>query len=141
VDETAICRGRLISNPSSTIGTVAGTTWMIGIIDEEREIRDFIVKIVPNRQINTIASFFENINPGTRIKSDGYPSYPDACSINNFEHVIVNHCEVFTNELGDHTNIIENLWSHFKTELRKRHGIMRNNMEDFITEFCWKRKN
>jgi hypothetical protein len=142
VDETAVCRGRLITNPSTLIDEITGTTWMIGIIEESPLNRDFLIQIVPNRRISTISNFFnDNINHGTIIKSNEYPSYPSACQENNLDHVIVNHNEGFINEFGDHTNIIENLWSHFKTEMRTRHGIMRNHMEDFVLEFSWKRKN
>jgi hypothetical protein len=34
VDETAICRSKIILNPTSTIDNIAGTQWMIGIIEE-----------------------------------------------------------------------------------------------------------
>ena len=32
--------------------------------------------------------------------------------------------KVFKNSDGDHTNIIENLWTNLKTETRSRHEIL-----------------
>lgn len=58
----------------------------------------------------------------------------------NSTHEIVNHSEGFRNEEGNTTNKIKNLWSHLKSELRTRRGIMRVRLEDFIYEFQFKRK-
>lgn len=79
--------------------------------------------------------FLRNILPNSIIKSDGYPSYPRAIQNSLCTHISINHSEGFTNEFGDHTNMIENIWSHFKTELRTRRGVMLENMSDFAREF------
>ncbi len=110
-------------------------------MDDRNNRREFIIEIIPNRSINTITKFFrDNVEAGTTIKSDGYPSYPRACSNNSLNHIVINHTEGFINEFGDHTNIIENLWSHFKTEMRTKRGIIRHNIPDFVVEFQWRKK-
>jgi hypothetical protein len=35
-------------------------------------------------------------------------------------HLIVNHSLGFINENGDHTNQVENMWSHLKQDYHKR---------------------
>ena len=57
----------------------------------------------------------------------------------SFQHIIVNHTTGFPNENGDNTNAIENLWSHLKSELRLRHGVLRSEMQNFINEFAFRK--
>lgn len=141
VDETAVCRRRLVRNPSSELDEIRDTVWLIGIINENNfsEIR---LEVLPNRRIDTLTDFFQrNINPGSIIKSDGYPSYPQSVANINCFHVVVNHNNGFINVQGDHTNFIENIWSHFKTELRSKRGILYNNLSKYIVEFVWRKIN
>lgn len=141
IDETAICRGRLITNPSNAHDNIPNTTWLVGGVCETEE-REFFLKIVPSRTADILYEVFvDNILINTIIRTDGYPSYPS--SVRNFgsEHQIVLHTEGFTNSLGQHTNLIENFWTHLKTEMRSRYGIMRVKMEDFIEEFTFRKRN
>lgn len=140
VDETAVCRRGIITNPTSLEEEVRDTIWIIGIIEENsRELR---MEVLPDRRVNTFSDFFvRNLLPGTTIKSDGYPSYPQAVRNANCNHIVVNHSVGFTNENGDHTNLIENVWAHLKTELRTRRGVMLNNMKIFVKEFILMRRN
>lgn len=138
-DETAICDGMIISDPTHTVDNNPRTQWIIGIVEETEE-QKFIFKIVPNRQALTIANIFNtHLHPGTIVKTDGYPSYIPATRNSGFVHQIVNHNQGFVNENGVHTNLIENHWSHFKTMYRSRHGLQRENLENFIYEFIWKK--
>ena len=45
----------------------------------------------------------------------------------------------FVNEEGEHTNTIENLWSHLKSEIRKGRGVARANIDDFLIDFKLKK--
>jgi transposase-like protein len=140
VDETAICRGMIITNPTTTQDNIPNTQWLVGII-EESEKRPFIFKIVPNRTVETFISIFrKHVRPNSIIKTDGYPSYPSAVRAINCHHVVVNHSQGFINDDGEHTNLIENLWSHLKTEYRRRRGVRIVNMLDYLTEFEWRKK-
>ncbi|KAF9760741.1 hypothetical protein NGRA_3038 [Nosema granulosis] len=48
VDEIAICRGRIIRNPTSSYDNIPNVTWLVGVIEETPEQR-VIFKIVPDR--------------------------------------------------------------------------------------------
>ncbi|WUR04946.1 DDE-TNP-IS1595 domain-containing protein [Vairimorpha necatrix] len=117
-DETAICNGLIVSNPSSTLDSMPGIQWIIGGI-VEGNCREFVLELLPNRQSSTIEDFFRRrVKRGSIIITDGYPSYPSASRNFGNEHYIVNHSFGFINAEGDHTNNIENLWSHLKNEYR-----------------------
>lgn len=135
VDETAVCRRGIIRNPTSRADEIRDTVWLIGIIQEDNP-ENLRLEVLPNRTVETLTYFFSrNVLPNSIIKSDGYPSYPRAIQNSLCTHVMVNHSEGFTNADGDHTNMIENIWSHFKTELRTRRGVMLENMSSFACEF------
>ena len=74
LDETAICNGELISNPSSTLDNKPNVQWLVGGI-EGTNCRNFVLKLVPNRKVPTILDMFEEyVVPGSIIVTDGYPS-------------------------------------------------------------------
>ena len=78
VDETAVSRGRIITNPTHANDSERATTMLVGGIEETDEEIIFL-KIVPNRRINTIRHLFrEKINCGGIIWTDGYPTYPSS---------------------------------------------------------------
>ena len=52
-DETAICNGELIPNPSSTLDNKPNIQWLVGGV-EEGNCRNFVLKLVPNRKVPTI---------------------------------------------------------------------------------------
>jgi hypothetical protein len=140
IDETAVCRRGLVRNPTSTELVSRDTVWLLGLIQEDNH-ENLILEVLPDRTVSTLTDFFSrNVLPGSIIKSDGYPSYPRAIENSGCVHVIINHSLGFTNEQGDHTNLIENVWSHLKTELRTRRGVMLSNMKNFAREFVIFRK-
>lgn len=50
----------------------------MGIFDEEN-ISNFWSEFLPNRRVNSITEFLKrNLPPGSIIKRDGYPLYPQA---------------------------------------------------------------
>ncbi|KCZ79516.1 hypothetical protein H312_03089 [Anncaliia algerae PRA339] len=92
--------------------------------------------MIPNRKAETLAEIFSiYLKEGTILKTDGYPSYPNASAISNFEHKIVNHNKSFVAIDGTHTNLIECVWSHFKTLYRSKHGLYKHKLVNFIAEF------
>lgn len=137
VDETAVCHGNLPTAPSTMSDDFPGVTWLIGIIEvETQEIR---LETIKNRTKQTFASIFKKyIEEESIIVTDGHKSYPFAVSQVNGSHKIVNHSKGFTNEEGDNTNSIENIWSLLKLEIHKRKGILRSNFEEFLAEFLIK---
>jgi transposase-like protein len=132
VDETAICDGQIISNPSSSSDTLPNTQWILGGVVEGCSTM-FFVSLVPNRKSETILKeFIKYIQPGSIIVSDGYPSYPKAASQFGSIHEIVNHSVGFVNEDGAHTNQIENFWSHLKHDYSKRSGLLKDRIVPWL---------
>lgn len=141
LDETAICNGRIISDPSNEMDGLDGVQWIFGGVVKGRP-SELFMKLVPNRRKETILRVMrEFIKRNSIIVTDGYPSYPPA--VHDFEsvHIIVNHSEGFRNNDGYTTNYIENVWSHFKTEYRSRHGLPHSQIELFIEEFVFRKKH
>lgn len=140
IDETAICNGLIIKNPSSTLDTKNNVQWIIGGVDNSSK-KNFFLVLVPNRRAETIYDVFTRyIKKETVIITDGYPSYPAAVKKFGSIHKVVNHSIGFKNEEGFHTNGIENLWSHLKKTYRERAGINKKRIDLFLKEFEWKKK-
>lgn len=108
---------------------------------EENSPSNFLVCKIPNRKVQTLRSFIEKyVAPETIVCTDGYPSYPGAVGLLGMRHLVVNHTEGFVNANGDYTNNVENLWSHLKLELRRRNGVMRSNIDPFLSEFSVRKR-
>ena len=122
-DETAICNGELIHNPSSTLDNKLNVQWLLGGV-EEGNCKNFVLKLVPNKKVPTILDMFEeHIVPGSIIATDGYPSYRGVVTEFGSCHDVVNYSVWFVNAQGAYTNQIENLRSHLRHAYRKRGGI------------------
>lgn len=140
IDETAICRGKIITNPSNTLDDMKGIQWIVGGVVEGKPSEVFLT-LVPNRKINTIYDIFNQfLIKKTIIRTDGYPSYPSAVEMFGSEHQIVFHTDGFKNEKGQTTNAIENLWSHLKGEYRRRNGLRKEKIDGFLKEFFWRKR-
>lgn len=139
VDETAICNGLIITDPSNSLDNIHGIQWIVGGV-VEGNCKEFFVKLVPNRKWETMLEvFIEHILPGTDIVTDGYPSYPRAVFEFGSYHEVVNHTLGFINETGGNTNQIENLRSHLKHDYRGRSGINHERIVLWLEEFSWKK--
>jgi transposase-like protein len=140
-DETAICNGLIIDNPSSVDDDIPGIQWILGGVEKDN-FRNFVLKIIPNRKKETIFEFFKQyVRPGSIIVTDGYPSYPWAVRQFGSVHYVVNHSEGFSTQGGTNTNQIENLWSHLKQQYRAQGGVNKKRIKIFLNEFVWKKRN
>lgn len=140
IDETAICRGKIITNPSNTLDETKGIQWIVGGVVEGNPSEVFLT-LVPDRKINTIYNIFNQfLIKNSIIRTDGYPSYPTAVAMFGSEHQVVLHTEGFKNEDGQTTNAIENLWSHLKSEYRRRNGLRKEKIDGFLREFFWRKR-
>lgn len=81
------------------------------------------------------------IAAGTCLISDGHPSYPSVVENLGVDHKIVNHTLGFINDDGFHTNDIENLWSCMKSDMTRQHGMKRENIDEWLGDFIFTRKN
>jgi hypothetical protein len=131
VDETACNRRRLITNPTSEEVYVRGTKWVIVLICEET--KRIKLSVLEDRRVESMKNFFEeSVLDQSLIKSDGYPTYPAAIASIGCTHQVVNHSVGFVSQDGTHTNLIENIWAHLKTDIRSRRGVMFTNLKEFI---------
>jgi hypothetical protein len=79
-----------------------------------------------------------NIKNGTTIITDGHASYPRAVFENGCNHIVVNHSLGFRNANGFTSNCIENFWSLLKYEIKKRKGVLKCNLNEFLNEFAYR---
>ncbi|KCZ81465.1 hypothetical protein H312_01138 [Anncaliia algerae PRA339] len=80
------------------------------------------MKIVENKSRNILGrEIIANVNPGTKIFTDQWPSYISFFGDQNiYSHNFVNHSLNFVDPVdGTHTQTIESLWSEFKRFKRK----------------------
>ncbi|KCZ77790.1 hypothetical protein H311_01194, partial [Anncaliia algerae PRA109] len=114
--------------------------WIVGAIDSTNE-RNFILKRVVNRQIDTLTrALIGYVSVGSVFCTDGYPSYPSVARNLGIEHHVVNHSIGFVSPDGTHTNNIEGFWSTLKSEMRKQHGIKRNEIDNWLNEFTFRKR-
>ena len=76
------------------------------------------------------------------IYSDQWPAYNSFFSSQeSFHHETVNHSQNFLNPRNNliHTQGIESLWSSLKRFLRNRNLRNRNNLENYLGEFSFKK--
>lgn len=141
IDETAICNGLVISDPSNSLDNLPNIQWIVGGV-VEGDCKKFFLKLVLNRKVETMLEVFrECILPGSVLVTDGYPSYPRAVREFGSVHEVVNHNHGFVTVDGVNTNQIENLWSHLKQDYRGRVGVNHSRIVLFINEFSWIKKN
>ncbi|KAG0420433.1 hypothetical protein EQH57_0144 [Dictyocoela roeselum] len=139
-DETVISRRGVIRNPTKMDDEVKDTIWIFGAIDDSPN-KNFILKRVENRQAETLTKALCGIvGVGSKLCTDGHPSYPSVCDNLGLRHKFVIHSEGFINDEGVHTNNIEGFWAYLKCEMRKQHGIKRENIDIWLEEFCFRKR-
>ncbi|KRH91791.1 hypothetical protein M153_24921000402 [Pseudoloma neurophilia] len=80
---------------------------------ENHDPSRFFLIVIENRRSETLKRHIKvNIHPGIEIITDGYPSYQNTVDEAFYQHETINHYLGFTNDAGEHTNTIENHWSH-----------------------------
>jgi hypothetical protein len=136
-DETLICRRGIIKRPSTADDGIKDTVWILGCIDE---YKNFYLKRVENRKIETLTSALKGkICIGYYFFTDGHPSYSQFSKNICVVHRVVNHSEEFKSRDGTHTNVIEGFWAGLKERMRREHGIIRKNIDEWLIEFTfWK---
>lgn len=138
VDETVLCRNGIIRDPSNTDDDTPNTVWIFGGIDASG---NFFVQRVQNRRTSTLTNVLEPITRvNTILVSDGYPSYPRVARNLSLRHEVVNHSEGFINEDGTHTNGAEGLWSVMKGEMRRQNGVKREDIDEWLIMFTFRRR-
>jgi hypothetical protein len=140
VDETVLSRRGIIREPTNTDDETPSTVWIVGAVDHTDQ-KNFFVKRVENRTINTLSRVLESeVCVGSKLYSDGYPSYPAVAHNLNLIHNVVNHSRGFVAPDGTHTNNIEGFWAHLKNSMRKEHGVKRCNIDNWLVIYTFRRR-
>lgn len=140
IDETVLSRRGIIRSPTGCDESRIDTIWIIGLIDNSNA-RNFYLSRIIDRRIPTITECIGNIIlPGSIVYTDGHPSYPRIATNLNLSHHVVNHSIGFVSNEGIHTNNIECFWSHLKTSMRKENGVKRVNIDDWISQYTFRRR-
>ena len=67
IDETYICRGKIIKCPTNTNDETPGLQWIVGGADKENPHVIFM-ELIPNRTVETFCNTFKrNINEGNNL--------------------------------------------------------------------------
>lgn len=139
VDETAICKGKLLGCPSQISDDTSGVTWLVGFVETSSTEKRIRLEVVPDRKEETISKLFlKYVSEGTTVITDGHRSYPNAVKTIKGIHHVVNHSSGFKNKDGFHTNDIENVWSQLKYLIKKRKGVLKSNIPIFLKEFIFR---
>lgn len=140
LDETVLSRRGIIRNPTSTEDDRRDTVWILGGIDTTDQKNFFITRVI-NRRVETMRPIIEEkVRVGSVLNTDGYPSYPQIAADLSLSHNVVYHNQGFRNLDGEHTNNIEAFWSHLKSQMRKENGVRRDNIDDWLLYYTFKRR-
>ncbi|KAG0438537.1 hypothetical protein DMUE_3026, partial [Dictyocoela muelleri] len=140
VDESVICRKGIIRNPKSTDDDKTETIWILGGIDNT-DSRNFFVKRIKYREIDTLTpAMYGLICVGSRLHTDGHPSYPGVASNLSLRHKVLIHSDGFKALYGTHTNNIEGFLSGLESYMRREHGVKRVNIDIWLEEYSFKKR-
>lgn len=104
---------------------------------EGRIIRCF-ARIIPDKTQTTIVPIITSqVCPNSIIHTDEHGAYYNLRNF-FFYHGTVCHKYTFVNEeTGVHTQAIESFHNELKLEIKRRKGVLTENRERFLTEFCY----
>ena len=112
-------------------------TWVLGMIDEDENIR---VMICERRDMGTLEPpIIDHVAPGSRIHTDGWPAYRDLDCL-SYYHRVVNHKKEFVAADGSHTQKIERVWRDMRHQKFSAGGIRRHDIAEHLIEYMWRRE-
>jgi transposase-like protein len=135
VDESLVARRK----PGNRQGRPVREQWVFGGVDLQNH--EFFMELVPQRDAATLLPIVQrSIAPGTTIWSDMWLVY-NALPGLGFPHQAVNHSQFFVDPVtGVHTNHIESRWKAMKDTLRRKSGVRRRDLPDYLDEYMWRRR-
>ncbi|KAG0441338.1 hypothetical protein DMUE_1116 [Dictyocoela muelleri] len=118
---------------------IQNTTWILRAIDNTAE-RNFFTKRVRNKEIHTLKYAMNGlIGFGSKLHTDGQPSYPTVAKNLGLNHKLVIHSEGFKAPNENHTNNIEGFCGELKSSMRKKHGVKRSNIDEWLKNILLKK--
>lgn len=123
--------------------------WVLGGVERTLERKLFLIE-VPNRTEETLIRVIRtHVLPGSIIITDCFRSYWNLEQY--YTHLTVNHSQNFVDPTtGACTNTIEGTWAALKYKISPRNRtnsidengeITEHLLDDFLSEFQWRRKN
>lgn len=113
-------------------------TWVVGLIDEDGEVR---MEIVERRDQETLtALIIRHVESGSIIHTDSWRGYStDLLAWAGLRHETVNHREEFVTAEGVHTQRIESQWRILRRKFTPG-GKRNEDIAETLLEFSWRRK-
>lgn len=136
IDEAFLGKGNKVYNWSA-ISTRKQP--IIGFV--ERETKRVRIFLVSDRSASTIKNLvLNNVEVGSTVYTDSWKGYN--CLSEFYQHEVVDHSKREYVRGKIHTNSIENVWSHFKRNIRKAHiKITDKYVQQYVNEACWRRNS
>lgn len=117
-------------------GRVVEQTWVLGMIDEDGELR---LEIVDKRDADTLRVVIErHVQGDSVIHSDCWRGY-NSLAQRGWYHHTVNHSNEFVAEDGTHTQQIESQWRAMRRKFSAG-GIRKEDIGDHLVEYMWRRE-
>jgi len=111
--------------------------WIFGGVD--LGTKQFFMEMVPRRDAATLTGVIQRmILPGTRIWSDEWRAYHQLQAL-GYVHQTVNHSVRYVDPVtGCHTNDIESRWRACKATFKRRNGVPRQYLPNYLDEYMWR---
>lgn len=114
--------------------------WILGGVERTPERNLFLLPIETRDSTTLLNAIITHVRQGSVILTDMWKGYSQLTEA-GFQHHCVNHSKHFTDpETGITTNTIEGTWNGVKLSIATRSRV-RENMEERLHEFIWRRKN
>lgn len=126
----------LIGRRKYNRGRLVPGTWVVGLIDEEGDIR---LQVTNQRDANSLQDIIQrHVHQGSIIHTDGWRAYIGIAN-HGYHHRTVNHSEEFVAEDGTHTQRIEAQWRALRRYFSPG-GRRHEDIPTILAEYTWRRK-
>ena len=105
----------------------------------------FMVVVYRRRAIDFLPHIRRHIRPGSTIYTDEWRAYRQIRIIQHrhlmYRHLTVAHRHHFVDPLtGNHTQLIENKWGQWKSDVRRVKGVSHRQLRSRLAEFMWRER-
>ncbi len=136
VDDSVLLRRGIIRKPSSFDKIRNDTVWLLGGYRKLTQRCSFLRE--SNIKIYTSCNAIKGeILLESTVFSNGYSLYPSVSR--NLFFDCGNHNHGFVSSDGIHNNGIEGFWYHLKASMRKENGVKRENIDDWLKQYTFRR--
>jgi transposase-like protein len=136
IDETVVARAK----PGNAHARPVTQQWVFGGTD--LTTKEYFMEMVPARDAATLIPVIQrNIVAGSTIWSDEWAAYR-TLNQHGYLHNTVNHSRYYVDPAtGVHTNNIEARWSACKAAFKRRFGVARHLLPQYLDEYMWRSRH